>query len=285
MTQTTLTITAFEPRHRQAVDDLIFRNFQVHTHLDWHEIDEWLEKQQTPVRLAWQDRKLVGILAASNTLNRTCWIRVAAVQDSAPTQTIMCALWDSLYPELAQYGSERVSMLITRDWVEQQARALGFEYDEDIITLRRIGESIPTSRFSGVTFRPATAVDLDPITQIDHDSFIPPWQMTRDEIQQALRVATLSSVALRDDRIVGYQISTIYRDGAHLARLAVTPQAQGQGIGGSILSDALRRFFKRGIYSMTVNTQMSNHRSQHLYRHFGFQRNGYDLGVWSKGIL
>jgi len=285
MTQTTLTITPFEPRHRYAVDELIFRNFQVHTHLDWHEIDDWLAKQQTPVRLAWQDRKLVGLLAASNVLNRTCWIRVAAVQDSAPTQTIMQTLWESLTPELVRQGTERVSMLITRDWVEQQVRALGFHYDEDIITLRRIGESLPTSRFSGATLRPASLSDLDEITKIDHDAFIPPWQMARDEIQQALRVAALSVVALRNEQIVGYQISTIYRDGAHLARLAVNPQLQGQGIGGTILNDTLRRFFKRGIYSMTVNTQMSNHRSQHLYRHFGFQRNGYDLGVWSKGIV
>src|SRR5436189_6183391 len=104
MTQMTLAVTSFEPRHRQAVDDLIFRNFQVHTHLDWHEIDEWLLKQETPVRLAWQDRKLVGVLAASNMLNRTCWIRVAAVNDSAPTQTIVRALWDNLAPELAQQG-------------------------------------------------------------------------------------------------------------------------------------------------------------------------------------
>jgi ribosomal-protein-alanine N-acetyltransferase len=285
MTQMTLAITPFEPRHRQAVDDLIFRNFQVHTHLDWHEIDEWIAKQQTPTRLAWQDRKLVGLMAASNTLHRTCWIRVAAVQDSAPAQTIMHALWDSLCPELIQQGTQRVSMLITRDWVEQHVRALGFEYNEDIITLRRIGESLPTSHFSPVTLRPVAPADLDAIVQIDHDAFIAPWQMARDEIQQALRVAALSIVALRDNIIMGYQISTIYRDGAHLARLAVAPQAQGQGIGGTILNDTLRRFFRRGIYSMTVNTQMSNHRSQRLYRHFGFQRNGYDLGVWSKGIL
>lgn len=285
MTQTTLAITHLEPGYRQAVDDLIFRNFQVHTHLDWHEVDQWLESTQAPVRLAWQDRKLVGILAASPMLNRACWIRVAAVQDSAPTQIIMRALWDSLYPALTQQGVERVSMLMTRDWVEQQVRALGFEYDEDIITLRRIGEALPTSRFSGVTLRPAVPSDLDNITQIDNEAFRSPWQMTRDEIRQALRVAALSVVALRGDQVVGYQISTIYRDGAHLARLAVAPQMQGQGIGGAILADALRRFFRRGIYSMTVNTQMSNHRSQQLYRHFGFRRNGYDLGVWSKGIV
>jgi RimJ/RimL family protein N-acetyltransferase len=34
------------------------------------------------------------------------------------------------------------------------------------------------------------------------------------------------------------------------------------------------------VRSLTVNTQASNHRSQRLYLRYGFERNGYDLGVW-----
>jgi ribosomal protein S18 acetylase RimI-like enzyme len=63
--------------------------------------------------------------------------------------------------------------------------------------------------------------------------------------------------------------------------LAVTPEAQGKGIGSALVADALRRFFRRGIYTMTVNTQANNHRSQRLYHLFGFERNGNDLPVWS----
>jgi hypothetical protein len=31
---------------------------------------------------------------------------------------------------------------------------------------------------------------------------------------------------------------------------------------------------------MTVNTQITNVRSQHLYTGYGFERTGYDLPVW-----
>ena len=88
-------------------------------------------------------------------------------------------------------------------------------------------------------------------------------------------------MAVQNDAIIGYQISTVYRDGAHLARLAVDPAVQGQGVGKALLADTLRRFFRRGVYSMTVNTQASNGRSQRLYHQFNFERNGNDLPVWS----
>jgi ribosomal-protein-alanine N-acetyltransferase len=281
MTLTALAITPFEPRYLNAIDDLIFRNYQIHTHLDWHETSEWLAGHWMPIRLAWQDKKLIGLLAASNPLNHTSWFRLAAIEDHAPTRMVMDAMWMDLLPELAGMGVASVSVLITRDWIEQQAQAMGFRYDEDIITLQRSGEFLPTQRFNSVSLRVMTPADLERVTQIDHSAFVPPWQMAKDEIRQAFHVAAISTVARDENGIVGYQISTLYRDGAHLARLAVAPEAQGQGVGSALLTDVLRRFFRRGIYSMTVNTQISNLRSQRLYQHFGFRRNGYDLGVWS----
>ena len=48
----------------------------------------------------------------------------------------------------------------------------------------------------------------------------------------------------------------------------------------TLLIDLLSRFERRGVLSMTVNTQASNTRSQRLYTGFGFERTGYDLPVW-----
>ena len=88
------------------------------------------------------------------------------------------------------------------------------------------------------------------------------------------------TVAVKANTILGYQLSTLYFDGAHLARLAIAPQAQGSGVGGALLGNLILRFFKRGIYTMTVNTQTSNQRSRNLYARFGFHPNGYDLPYW-----
>jgi RimJ/RimL family protein N-acetyltransferase len=35
---------------------------------------------------------------------------------------------------------------------------------------------------------------------------------------------------------------------------------------------------------VTVNTQSGNRRSQRLYHHYGFRRNGYDLAVWKADL-
>jgi ribosomal protein S18 acetylase RimI-like enzyme len=72
----------------------------------------------------------------------------------------------------------------------------------------------------------------------------------------------------------------VYFEGAHLARLAVDPRAQGMGVGAALLNGALRHFARRGLNVMTVNTQHSNDRSQRLYLRAGFRHNGYNMPVW-----
>jgi hypothetical protein len=51
---TVITVTAYEPRYRQQVLDLFYRAYQVHIHLDWYTIEQWLESAEI-VRLAWDD--------------------------------------------------------------------------------------------------------------------------------------------------------------------------------------------------------------------------------------
>jgi len=62
MTSASLIITSLERYHRRAIDDLLFHSYQVHTHLDWYEPVEWLDRQRVPVRLAWQGDRLAGLL-------------------------------------------------------------------------------------------------------------------------------------------------------------------------------------------------------------------------------
>jgi ribosomal protein S18 acetylase RimI-like enzyme len=84
--------------------------------------------------------------------------------------------------------------------------------------------------------------------------------------------------------MVGYQLSTTFRSTGHLARLAVLPSMQGQGVGSALLDDMIRRFGRHDILTVTVNTQSGNYRSQRLYHHYGFRRNGYDLPVWQADL-
>ena len=138
-----------------------------------------------------------------------------------------------------------------------------------------------------LTFVRETAMQPDPALELIYGSDMT-WQSAFLLTKSGERIAIVGhfdSANLYEldvyTQIIGYQVCTLYRDGAHLARLAVHPGYQGRGIGSVLLNDVLRRFFKRRVYTMTVNTQVSNHRSQHLYQRYGFERNGYDLPVWS----
>lgn len=233
------------------------------------------------MRLCWNKGHLVGVLATSRPLNNTCWVRLVAIHDYANQRQVLYSLWQDLSAELRTMGVHTVALLAVRDWITGYVPALGFVYGEDIITLARFGHELPPPLDDRPLIRVAERSDLEQMAIVDQAAFPPPWQLSLDEIRQAHRISSSCTVALKNDRIVGYQLSTLYFDGAHLARLAVLPDIQGGGIGGALLGDVLGRFFRRGIYTMTVNTQTSNHRSRRLYTRFGFQPNGYDLPFWS----
>jgi ribosomal-protein-alanine N-acetyltransferase len=62
----------------------------------------------------------------------------------------------------------------------------------------------------------------------------------------------------------------MYGRQAHLTRLAVHPDYQGQGLGAQLLYRAITDALGRGCSLITLNTQENNYRSQALYQRFGF---------------
>ncbi len=275
------TITPYHRRHLQSVRDLMFISALVHTHLDWYDTDSWLENRESHTQLAWHKGRLVGLMANSRPLNGASWLRVAALHEKVDQPSVMRALWEAMLAELRLLGAKTVNVLIVRDWLTPHLQMLGFHYNEEIITLSRYGYELPEQHPDRPVVRVAETRDLPKLVQVDHAAFPPPWQLADDELRQAHRMCSSCTIALYDNAVVGYQLSTLYFDGAHLARLAVAPQAQGHGVGGALLADVLTRFFRRGIYAMTLNTQSSNQQSQQLYTRFGFRPNGYDLPYWS----
>jgi len=275
----TFTITPYQRRHRHAASDLLFYSHYAHTHLDWHDPEDWLDRFGVErMRLAWQDGELAGMLATSEPLNDAYWIRILAFSNEFEGDRVLAALWDSV---ARQATVREVNLLIAQEWLKPKLKPLDFHAREEIITLHRVGQYIPNGKHPPLEFHITQPEDLPLLLDIDNRAFQPPWQLTYNELRQAQRIAAQCTVAQLDGQPVGYQLSTLYRTNAHLARLAVLPEAQGFGIGGGLLGDVLARFHRRGIYGMTVNTQASNKRSQRLYKRYGFRRNGYDLPVWS----
>lgn len=274
-------VVPYTRRHRYAARDLIFRSYRVHTHLDWHETDDWLDTESYPVRLAWEGERLVGLIGMSKPLNGTCWIRIGVVSDYGDATRVMAALWNEVAQELREQGVHTVAILVSRDWILTHLRTLGFSPVEEIVTMER--PRLPILNVDppeDISIRLVRSDEIDALTRVDQAAFDPPWQTDRADIRQAEKISALGTAAVADDTVVAYALATVFIDGAHLARLAVTPAMQGRGIASALISDLLKRFARRSIFNMTVNTQGSNLRSQHVYKRFGFARNGYDLPVW-----
>jgi ribosomal-protein-alanine N-acetyltransferase len=132
----------------------------------------------------------------------------------------------------------------------------------------------------GITIRPMTLDDLAAIFIIDQRAFVPVWQNSIDTLEIAFRQAGISSVALYEGQVAGYQISTPTHMGGHLARLAVLPEFQGRGLGSALLSDLLAQFARRGALVVTVNTQKDNQASLLLYKKAGFIFSGEEYPIY-----
>jgi ribosomal-protein-alanine N-acetyltransferase len=285
MTDHPLMLTSYARSYRRDVMRFVSEAQEVgflHLHLDWSTIEEWIMEPGVPVFLAWQGEKLLGVMAGSPAQGHTAWIRMIAVHEVGNLDTIIRVLWEELSANFAAQGVTEIGALILRPWIAQYLAPLGFAPHDNIVTLRREEMHVPTPlvRGSDVSVVDVGWHNVPEIVAIDHAAFDPMWQLSLIALRQASREAASFTVAKRGDRILGYQLTTAYRDGAHLARLAVIPEAQGQGIGALLLSEMLNRFVRRGMFSATVNTQESNTRSQQLYRRYNFHLTSMVNPMW-----
>jgi ribosomal-protein-alanine N-acetyltransferase len=275
------TLAPYRSADRRTVLTLMSRAECVHTHLDWYETDDWLNLHGTIIWCAWRGGHLIGVLGFGESMNAATWIRLAVFNSAAESAHLFDQLWERAAAELRAAHVRQVAILIVHEWLQDCLRPLAFRPFDQVVTLRRAAHPLPPFTVARISLLPFTPAHLGQVIAIDQTAFSAPWQMSADEIRQAERMASsLTLATLPNGRAVGYQLSTLYFDGAHLARLAVLPEAQGNGIGRALVSDLIHRFARRSVYTITVNTQATNIQSQRVYTRLGFERTGYDLPVY-----
>lgn len=169
--------------------------------------------------------------------------------------------------------------MLFENWLTPFVQLLNMSYRDEVVTFVRYHAPVlqGTSPFG---LRVATMNDVPRLYAIDSQAFAPMWQMTPEDMRHARSAASTCTVALDENDIIGFQLSTAHHRNGHLARLAVLPQWQGQGVGTLLVNDMLRYFMRRHVDYVSVNTQLSNVVSQQVYRKLGFERNGYDTPIW-----
>ncbi len=279
-----VSVIQYQRRDRSAVRDLFQQPHHLHSQLDWYEADLWLEQSSARAWTIWQGQRLAGVVGMSETLSGAVWLRLALFRLGTDVTSLLRHTWGIITPVLRASDATQVVVLIGDDWWLLHFAALGFTAFDEVVTLRRASMNLPEIQQSPIQVRGLTSPDMPTVMEIDREAFVSPWQMPPSDVRQAERMSASAMVAVLDGRLVGFQFSTFYFDGAHLARLAVHPDAQGRGVGHALMTDLILRMARRSVYIITVNTQLTNTSSQRLYQRFRFARTGYDLPVWSLTI-
>lgn len=240
-----------------------------HQHLDWFRAAELLEQQ--PFLMALDGRKPVACLACPPDPPDVAWIRLCMV--SSRTQPSLA--WGRLWPHAAQIAGEcgavQAAALTTSRWLDALLQSSGFEHTTDVVFLEWSQPNPPSHSTMVGSLRLMRPTDLEAVFTVDQRAFKDIWRLSRSTLQQAFYSASYATLLERSGDVVGYQITTRSPYGGHIARLAVHPDHQNQGIGHGLVADVLQQLSPSGNARVTVNTQVDNRRSLRLYKRLGFR--------------
>jgi len=283
MIEVSLQVRPAVPQDQHQIANLMFFESHVHRHLDWRAPLEWLGSPFYWV--AEDDGRVLAALACPQDPDQVAWVRLFAHAKSLSLDDAWGVLWSAAQTEIAQQGGATVALIAMHQWLVDLLIRNGFSHTQDIIMLEWKGAKAPRQlQAEGVTVRAMRISDLPEVAELDADAFMPLWQNPLESLEKALPQATAATVLEDDLGLVGYQISTLNPFGAHLARLAVRPDAQRRGLGSLIITDLLRRLKDKNITRLTVNTQSDNHASLALYEKMGFVITGEKFPVYCYSV-
>lgn len=265
------TVRAVNDQDRQPLANLIHFEAHVHRHLDWRPPLDWLGS--SPYLVAERDRQLAAALACPPDPPEISWIRMFAVASVWDVDEAWNVLWQAAQVELHERRIITVAAIPLQKWFRVLLEKSYFQLIHNVVLLLwQSGYKFPVQDDLPVNIRPMNFDDLDVVHELDALAFGPVWRNSLESLTLAFKQSAVSTVAEDDSGILGYQISTANPMGGHLARLAVHPEAQGQGIGYGLVRDVLDQFERRGATRVTVNTQQENKISLALYEKAGFRK-------------
>jgi len=279
MIEVSLQVRQAVPQDQHQIANLMFFESHVHRHLDWRAPLEWLGSPYYWV--IEDDGNILAVLACPPSPDGIAWVRLFAHARQLSLEDAWTALWDTAQKDIGKNGGATVALIAMHKWLKDLLEAHNFSHKQDIIMLEWKNMDLPERKMiEGVRIREMQPSDLPEVAKLDAFSFMPLWQNPLDALEKALPQATAATVAEDDRGLIGYQISTANPFGAHLARLAVRPDAQRRGLGSLIVMDLIRRVKKKNLARLTVNTQSDNLSSLTLYEKLGFVVTGEKFPVY-----
>lgn len=252
-----------------------------HRHLDWREPLEWLGRQ--PFWVLEKNGQIEAMLACLPEPDGVAWVRLFAVaQWTSPAWAWKLLFGRVLYELMSLTPQPEILSLSLQDWYTDLLCINGFQHYQDIITLSQessIPPPLPDT--PGILLRRMTYEDLPAVVRVDNLAFEPIWRLSLSELTGAFERTHYNTVIEIDSQVVAYQMSSLNGYKAHLARLAVHPASQRQGLGYRLVRDVLDYFLTgHNTWGVTLNTQSDNHASLALYQNMGFHVTGESFPVY-----
>ena len=207
---------------------------------------------------------------------------IAAIPGAEPVES---AAVEVACEHLARQGYNHVvtgALSVSDQWGFLDA---GFS-ERERLQLLSCDLGLVTARVAAVRLRRGRDRDLVDVLGLDALAFEPFWQIDAAGLVEA-RNATPSSrfrVSLSSSSVTGYAVTGRSGRNGFLQRLAVHPDAIGQGFGRALVHDGLRWLHRRGVDTVFVNTQFANDRARRLYEAVGFRRSNDDLVVLQRSL-
>lgn len=267
---------------KQSLQIFLNKTIYLHQHLDWRSPLDWLGWQ--PFWLAEKDHQILGILASPADPSHASWIRIFA----ADLYTSPSRIFGELLEKNVEWHKEKgksssLACLGLSDWFIHILQDLQFVHHQDVVMMiyDRDFATSPSQNLTHGNLREMRLEDLPAVTEVDNSAFEPMWQLSETDLYHAFQKTSYKTLIEVEGKIIAYQMSTESDFKAHLARIAVSPTLQNQGLGTRLIMDALYHFIvKKGLNNVTLNTQSTNKTSLHVYQRCGFRLTGEQFPVF-----
>lgn len=297
VSQSNVTLRTAVTGDATAISHLIRTARRAHLHVDWRLPADWLGSPHFVVaaeegrsgslraKLFSRETRLAAALAATPDPLPAAWVRVAVVADNQDERQLLAGMLDRVTVSLRETAVTQLGWLVQRGWPDASLPELGFERVNEIETYVKDSLDLPLGPLrDDLLIRRAEPEDWAALEALEAEAFEPLWRFSRETLALAQREALCFAVAEWNGRLVGYQLSSTSPEGAHLVRLTIAPEAQGQGVGSALLTEAFHSYRRFGLRHISLNTQVDNLISQRLYLKFGFRPTGERLPVWCKNL-
>lgn len=265
-----------------------------HMHVDWYLPGDWIgspgfvvlpkpgqAKNNLTAKLFQTNSDVAACLIATPDPLPAAWVRTVAIDRSVNAKEVLANLLLTVLPALKKQGATKLAWLPIESWPTKWLSEWGFYRGSEIETYVKEDRTLPTVQVvSDLTIRQVQSTDYDALAALEAVAFAPIWRQSGRALSVAKSQSLSFDVALLGDEIVGYQLSARAEGGAHLVRLTVHPEKQGFGIGSALLQHAFTYYYRRGLYKVSLNTQVENFNSQKLYQRFGFIPTEQRLPIW-----